>query len=353
MSMPAAEPETPIIQGELYAGYAAREPVRWRASSGGVVSAILLELIDRGHAGALVSRITSDASRIRPVTFLARTPTEVLDCAGSSYVDTPVVQAARRCRDLSGPIAVVALPCQVRAIRRLTAHDETLRERLFPVIGLFCRGNVDPEFYDAYLARRDIDPARVESLRVARGCLGGRITVGMKDGSERRLPFAPMNALRILGVRAKRLCAWCDEHMGAEADIAVGDIFTGEFIRRPIKHSAFIAWTQRGTALLRDLHRRGTLTAELVELDAYRRAFKRVARFTDSLASRSVGARLAGRNPPVLLTGRFDPFHAAAWSVILLNDRLSKTPWGKRLLFSLPDWLVCPMAMILKGLTRL
>ena len=158
-----------IMVGELYAGYACDESVRSSASSGGIVSAVLIHLLQRGYDGAIVSRITSDGS-IRAVTKVVHTSQEVLDHAGSSYIDTPVLQTVKElCKagSLTGRrYAIVALPCQVRALRLIFRQKPELASVFNPVIGLFCRGNVQSLFYDDLLVREGIDPSQVLSVRV-------------------------------------------------------------------------------------------------------------------------------------------------------------------------------------------
>lgn len=343
-----------IESGELYAGYALDGEVRAAASSGGVVSAILLELLARGHAGALVSGIVAGEQGVRAATMVATTRAEVLANAGSSYIDTPVLQKIHELRDAPGPFAVVALPCQVRALRRLMERQPELREKFWPVIGLFCRGNVTEPFYDDFFRSMKVDPRRVQSVKVSRGHVKGRVVAKLGDGGEVSFPFMRLNAYRLAGIHAKSLCAWCDEHNAAQADIAVGDIFTPEFKRREIKHSAFVARDERCAALLEDLVARGVLTAERVGMDRYHQAFRRIERFSNQQASRRLGAMLAGMGKPVgELSGRFNVFHCLAWTIILLNGRLSQSRWGRRLLYAMPRAMISGMAFVVKGLSRL
>jgi len=345
---------TPIQPGELYAGYASDAAVRAAASSGGVVSAILLELLRRGHGGALVSRITSSSDGIVAETVLARTPEEVLRCGGSSYIDTPVLQAVHRLRDERGPIAVVALPCQVRALRRMMQRQPELSAKFFPVIGLFCRGSVRAEFYDDFFRSIGLDPRHVSSVKVARGHVKGQVIIRRDNGGETNIPFMRLNAYRLAGIHAKRLCAWCDEHMAAEADLSVGDIFTSNFKHREIKHSAFAARNERFASLVAEMVEQGQLTAERVGMDSYCRTFRKIERFSNQQVSRWPGAFLFGpRRPSGKLSGRFNLFHSLAWMIILCNGWLSRKPWGRRVLYAMPRPMVTVAALLVKGLSRL
>ena len=345
-----------LIDGEVYAGYAADEAVRQAASSGGVVSAILLELLagvpdrdtSRSGSPALVSSIGPGGPRTR----LARTREEVLAAGGSSYVDTLVLRAVEELPDDVGRVAVVALPCQVRALRRRMQAQPALAGRIGPLIGLFCRGNVQPAFYDDWFARFGIDPAAVRSVKVRRGHVKGVVRVELEGGGVRELPFMALNAYRVCGVHAKPMCAWCDEHLAAEADISVGDIFTPPWSRRPIKHSALIA---RGewAGLVERMAREGKLVVEPVGREAYAGAFGRIERFGADLASRKLPARLMGfKAPPGRLPGRWSPLRSLAWLPYFANARLSRSRLGRKLLFALPRPLLTLEAVAIRALSR-
>lgn len=324
-------------------------------SSGGIVSCILLDLLARGQIdGALVSRITTVAGHMGAVTTLARTREEILQCGGSSYIDTPVLQKFNEIKDTPGRYAVVCLPCQARTLHNQLERNPELREKFPVVIGLFCRGNVTATFYDDYFARIGIDTAQVESVRVKRGHLQGDVIVSLKNGGERTIPFMKINTYRLAGIHPKALCAWCDEHMSASADIAVGDIFTPEFKQRPIKHSAFIPHSPEAVSLLQDLETRGVLTAEFVGMQQYRQAFARIERFSDTLASRYPAARFTGQVVPRQpKPGRSNFFHVLAWIIMFQNKKLSQSEKGRRFLFSLPAPVVQAMAFLAKALSRL
>jgi coenzyme F420 hydrogenase subunit beta len=353
-----AQPDRPSVTvGELYAGYACDESVRAGASSGGIVSAVLIHLLQAGHDGALVSRIAADGATVA-VTNVARSVEEVLDHAGSSYIDSPVLGTIDRLCE-SGALAgrryaVVALPCQVRALRNRFLRRPELNKALNPIIGLFCRGNVKPVFYDDLLAREGIDPARVRSVRVRRGHVKGCVELSLSDGRQRRLAFGHLNAYRILGVHAKDLCAWCDEHLADQADLSVGDIFLPEFKKLPIKHSAFVARNAAAAALAQTLIDEGRITCCRVGMDEYRRRFRRMERFSNDLASRRLAARLVGRKAPRgKLPGRFSIFRCLAWTIIFLHGRMSQRRWARRCLYAMPRWWIGAWALAVKALSRL
>jgi coenzyme F420 hydrogenase subunit beta len=211
-----------IERGELYAGYA-NATVREYAASGGIVSAILLALLEQGQIdGALVSRIQSTERRIVAQTHVARSADEIFAHGGSSYIDTPVLQKIHEMQDVEGRYAVVMLPCQVRALEAMARRNPRLRQTFSPIIALFCRGTVNSAFYDDFFCKINISPEDVETVKVKRKYVGGTMYVHLHNQQLAAIPFVKINAYRQAGFHAKRLCAWCTEHLGIAADISVG-----------------------------------------------------------------------------------------------------------------------------------
>lgn len=344
-----------IRQSELYAGYWNDVSSRMQTSSGGIVSCILDDLLTRGVIqGALVSRITSVDGKVNAVTTLAKTREDILQNAGSSYIDTPVLEKIKELKDTPGRFAVVALPCQIRAIRAMTSREPELGKKFSPIIGLFCRGNVNPLFYEDYFKLRGIETSEIDQVKILRGHTSGSVLITMKGGSEKSIPFMSMNTYRLAGVHAKALCSWCSEHMSEEADISVGDIFSKEYKQKPIKYSAFIPRSAESVELISDLIKRGKINCEYVGLEAYKKEFARIERYSDSLAPRYLAAKIAGtKAPKTKPEGKVNFFHVFAWAIYFRNSRLSQSEKGRRRLFSLPSKLISGMAFLIKGLSRL
>ncbi len=351
---PATTPSLRIDEQEMYIGYARDADIRAHAASGGLASAILLHLMETGQVdGAIVSRITSRNGAITAASELARGREEVLQAAGSSYIDTPVWQTVKALRDFDGRVAVVALPCQARLMRKLLAKDDALRAKVAVIIGLFCRGTVTEKFYEDLLPRYGVDPAQVASLKVIRTHIKGTVRATLHDGRQRDLKFHKVNAYRMAGIHAKALCLWCDEHLSAEADISIGDIFAPEIKKRPIKHSAVICRTPLGALLIDEMVRADRVVLERYGMDKYRSVFSEIEQFTNTLAPRYWAAKLTGQNAATPRTWRVNPLHVMSWTMYFLSYRLSKSARGRRLIFKLPHTLVAIWALGIKLLSKI
>ncbi|MEW8384697.1 MAG: coenzyme F420 hydrogenase/dehydrogenase beta subunit N-terminal domain-containing protein, partial [Candidatus Thiodiazotropha taylori] len=79
----------------LYHAYAEDPQVRLNAASGGVGSALLIELIKAGEiAGALVCNTRIESGKVRAHFSIATTEQEILEAQGSKYVETAFMKEA-------------------------------------------------------------------------------------------------------------------------------------------------------------------------------------------------------------------------------------------------------------------
>jgi len=114
--------------------------VRAKAQTGGAVSALMSFALREGIIDATV--LTQRDSSHLPAGFVADQPEEILNCAGSSYVAGPTLEALNK-GPLEGKkkIGLVGVPCQVLALGKMKDSNLETRtpiDRVALIIGLFC-----------------------------------------------------------------------------------------------------------------------------------------------------------------------------------------------------------------------
>lgn len=127
--------------------YAVDPNIREHSTSGGVVTGILLGLLERGEIdGAIV--IASDPEVLwkgKPI--VARTKEQLIGAMKSKYAISPTNAAFAEVREIPGRYALVGLPCQIHGFRKAAELDQRLKERITLTIGLFCHAAVEHEAY--------------------------------------------------------------------------------------------------------------------------------------------------------------------------------------------------------------
>jgi coenzyme F420 hydrogenase subunit beta len=194
------------------------------AQDGGLVSALLIGLLEAGAIdGALVAR----ESRTEPwkgEPYLARTPEEVAACAGSFYNQTMALAAL----DLKGHdlparprIAVVGTPCEVQAIRAMQARPWAWGaqrvDAVLLTVALLCTKSFNYEklMVGEIQRRRGIPLEQVGKVDV----IHGRLLVEDRDGDT--LVSEPVRDFHGAALKG---CDECADFLGRAADISVGSV---------------------------------------------------------------------------------------------------------------------------------
>ena len=100
---------------DSWLAHASNPGIRECAASGGVVSSLLIGMLERRDIdGALVCATVVEDHQVRPHFFIATTAEEVLSARGSTYVATRFGRDALPLIErFEGRLAVVGLPCDL------------------------------------------------------------------------------------------------------------------------------------------------------------------------------------------------------------------------------------------------
>jgi coenzyme F420 hydrogenase subunit beta len=217
---------------EAYLSYATDPDIRERSTSGGLITAILLDQLRAGTIdGAVV--ITSDEKQLwkgKPI--VARTEQEILAAMKSKYAICPTNSVFSELRDIPGRYALVGLPCQIHGYIKAARLDQRLRERIVLTLGLFCHAAVEHEalkiIWNSLGSR--VNNATKYISRI--GKHPGTPHLEMQDGSLYPVYFGEKRGYRPSSMEVINIvyrlytparCLTCFDASAEFADIAVGD----------------------------------------------------------------------------------------------------------------------------------
>jgi coenzyme F420 hydrogenase subunit beta len=211
--------------GRVRESYSARvDPMIEGAQDGGVVSSLLISLLEAGEIdGALVAR-ESEEEPWKGEAFLARTPEDVRECAGSFYNQTlALAHVDLDSYDLppNPRIAVVGTPCEIEGIKAMQARPWTWGssrvEAITLTVALLCTKSFNYEklMLEEVRDKRDVDLEEVGRVDVIRGKLIVQDRAGETIFEE---PIRDFHGAALKG------CDECADFMGHAADISVGSV---------------------------------------------------------------------------------------------------------------------------------
>ena len=232
---------------KCYLGYSTDPGTRESCASGGIVSTILMEQLKAGYIdGALVSKIFLDHGDIKGESFIATTCDEIRSSGGSIYFN--VDPAWRDVKHFEGRLAVVGLPCHLKALNRICCKNPNLNEKIVLKIGLFCGHNSKKTLLYKVLEKKKIPINDIKAFRFRRGRWRGKMHVILNDNRSIEFPFSHFSVYQNLNLFSLKRCLYCSDHTAENSDLSCGDIWIKEMKKEPIKHTIFLARNRKGIA---------------------------------------------------------------------------------------------------------
>ncbi len=223
------------------AARAADERLRGATQDGGVVSAMLKRLFEKGEIdGAIVSK--ADENYIG-VPYLARSWEEATPSFRSKYNLCPSLVALREVRQQKlERVALVGLPCHIAAFRKLEfGGPKSLSRRIALAIGLFCSENFCDAMVTEFLPTKGVDPKKITKMDIK----GKFIVETGEDVVE--VPLPEMKSMVNPG------CLVCRDFTAELSDVSVGAVGT------PRGWCSVITRTSKGQKVVGDLIESGVL----------------------------------------------------------------------------------------------
>jgi coenzyme F420 hydrogenase subunit beta len=202
--------------------------VRGHATDGGVVTGLLLGLLDKGHIdGAIVSK---KAGLFKREPWLALTRDDLLAAAGfhfdtshgmerfsevySTYSPS-VAQLEQVAKKRLTRVAIVGTPCQINTLRRMEVLGVVPTDSIKYYFGLFCAGNFmfgEPE-------RRQLeDQGNFKWAEVRKINLKEELMVHLHNQELRYIPLDKLDFMK------RHACNFCSDYAAEFADLSFGGI---------------------------------------------------------------------------------------------------------------------------------
>jgi coenzyme F420-reducing hydrogenase beta subunit len=214
-----------------YVGYAAEDGYRADASSGGLTTWVLAELLRQGLVDGVAHVVAEDPAaggrffRYR----ISRTEEGVREGAKSRYYPVELSEALREIREVPGRYAVTGVPCFVKAVQLLRRDDPVVRERVALTAGLFCGHMKSARFVESLAWQLGVPLAevvRVDFRRKdeSRPANWYRASLELRDGRVVEQDWWHLaDGDWGAGFFQSPACDSCDDVVAETADISFGD----------------------------------------------------------------------------------------------------------------------------------
>ena len=322
-------------------GYAADETIRANAASGGMITALLCHLLETKQIdGAWVTRSEIKDGKLGYKTFIATTCEELRESSSSVYMYMPLLQHVDMLREFDGKVAVVLVPCQMRAFSAMLEKDAELAAKVALKVGLYCSGSHHENATLVPLRKKKISLENAVRLYYRRGHWRGLSTVVYADGSEKTLSYPKtICAYKNAYFFSRESCMVCQDHYCNAADISFGDIWLKEMKKDPIKHTSCVIRNDKALAMFNSAVEAGKIIARRIDDTRMVRSQKRALVFKHNLAkAKQQMFAKQGKNISLDTTGKCKWNHRLAWKLGWRNMEFSRDKLEK--LEKLPTWFV-------------
>ncbi len=180
---------------------------------GGAVTYILKTLIEDGYIDAAIVTFHNKQKAYPKIVTDAN---EILKSSGTKYTMSNCLYLLKEAEKYNN-IAIVALPCQIEAMRKFQFEkigEKDLMKNVKLIIGLFCKSNFFYELFTELIREKySIDLDSIEKVDIK----GKYLHVYLKD-SKKKIPMKEVNVYKRHG------CKYCLDFSARMADISIGSV---------------------------------------------------------------------------------------------------------------------------------
>jgi coenzyme F420 hydrogenase subunit beta len=283
-------------------GNALDESIRHAGSSGGVISALAIFLLENGAVQGVIQTTALSSAPLKNVTVVSRTRAQVLNCAGSRYAPSAPLADLEEILKQSGSFLFIGKPCDVAALRALQRRKPDLLQKIPYALSFFCAGIPSQHGTHKILDRFGVTVDEVAQFRYRGEGWPGKTSIRTRDGREHSMTYAESWG-KVLNRELQFRCKICPDGTGEFADIACADAWYGDASGYPAfdeadGRSLIIVRTERGGRLFDEAVQAGVIAAtaldpvEIGKMQPYQYQRKSL------ILSRLMALRLTGRSSP-------------------------------------------------------
>jgi len=248
-----------------YAGYAIDPDIRQRASSGGLITALLIfALKKRIINGALVVRMKKDKP-LEAESFVARTVKEIISAEGSKYCPVSISQGLKEIisSEKKEKFAIVGRPCDIEAIRKMEEINSDLKKKIILHFGLFCNRTPNFNAIKIFLKKLKIQESDVTKIVYRDEGWPGNMIISVKE-KDVRIPLPRYWNFLGSDFFTPVSCFMCSDHTAELSDISFGDAWLPEFGGDRIGTSIIISRSLQGEEILQKAVLEGIIKIKLI-----------------------------------------------------------------------------------------
>ena len=203
--------------------YAKDEAIRFKGSSGGVLTAILCALVEQGKVDGVLQVGPSRDDPIRTECYFSKTRDEIVSNAGSRYAPSSLLENLRTLLEQYERIAVVGKPCDIVGVKQFLEIHPEYADRVYCTLSFMCMGLPSQNATSSLLKRIGVDCSDHVKTLTYRGNGWPGEASATTNGEKHHTCSYNESWGKILGRDVLFRCKICPDGWGSFADISSGD----------------------------------------------------------------------------------------------------------------------------------
>ena len=212
--------------GTMRYAWAAKPEVRFEAATAGVLTALGEYLLHYEMAAFVFHTGADPAQPMRSRWVISETPQEVQSNTGSRYGPTAPLAGLERTLERNEPFAVIAKPCDLGALHRLSSLDPRIDRLVVARLAMVCGGQSRLTKSRLLLEEFGVDESDVSMFRYRGHGNPGPTRVETSEGEVFEVGYLQMwEDEGTWDVETR--CKFCPDALGEASDVAVADVWPG------------------------------------------------------------------------------------------------------------------------------
>ena len=240
----------------LYVAYATNKKIRRLGSSGGVLTSILLYLLQTKQIDGAVVLGFNPKKPWLTKPYIATTKKDIIRAAGSKYIISSTNEILAKTKNFNGRLAFVGIPPHVHSIRKLQIQKDPSVKNIKFVLGPFYGNTLHFSSIISLLRSYKVkDYKQIKSINFRHGSWPGSTRIVLKSGQVINLPKFYANYLIPFHISKQSLL--CTDFSNEFTDISGADAWAPKYEQRHKGFSMVVSRSIKGERILRQMEQKG------------------------------------------------------------------------------------------------
>ncbi len=209
---------------EIYKGWAADDEIRFKAASGGVLTALSCFLIESGKCDEVIQIGPSKSDPLKLQLQTSATRNKIISCASSRYITSITFEHLLDLINYEKRYAIIGKPCDIEALINYMKYAPELKNCIKYTMTFFCAGAPSRNATVKLANRMGMHKENIEKVRYRGNGWPGKMTITDTEGYEQKMDYIKAWD-KILGRDIRKMCKFCVNGTGMFADVSCGDLW--------------------------------------------------------------------------------------------------------------------------------